>query len=60
VVRLLPLTLLALCPLTLILLPGTSRRWPSVTTVSPGWIPSAITVSLALTRSTVTDRISTV
>ena len=26
----------ALCPLTLMRLPGTSRSWPSVTTVSPG------------------------
>ena len=34
-------------------LPGTSRRWPSVTTVSPAARPSLITVSAPATRATV-------
>ena len=50
----------ASAPLTLMRLPGTSRRWPSVTTVSPGARPSLITVSLPAARATSTGRSSTV
>ena len=40
--------------------PGTSRRCPSVTTVSPASSPVAIIDSVPATRETVTARISTV
>ena len=41
-------------PLMLMRLPGTSRSWPSVTTVSPGLTPSLITVSVPAVRATST------
>ena len=47
-------------PLMLMRLPGTSRSWPSVTTVSPGLTPSLRTVSAPAVRATTTGRISTV
>ena len=46
--------------LTLTRLPGTSRRWPSVTTVSPLVRPLLITDSSPAVRITPTDRNSTV
>ena len=44
----------------LTLVPGISRSWPSVTTVSPGLTPLLITDSSPLVRSTATVRSSTV
>ena len=50
----------AVAVLTVTRLPGTSRSWPSMTTVSPALTPSLSTVSLPAVRATVTGRISTV
>src|SRR5262249_6999770 len=53
-------TCAASSPLMLTWLPATSRRWPSVTTVSDGLSPLLTTVSRPAVRSTTTGRYSTV